>query len=148
MPKTLILSILFILTLSGCSFRGVVSEVEKDLINTDRKVVLSEEPLDAEFYVDFSITGGMGSMPIVQHNQNLSVYLEETYFDLISDKMPSCIFGSPLVKIFAKVHLIKKTGINESIPPDEFGNQPEENYYTLAVDKLYNIDVKVEECEE
>lgn len=151
MPKIFILSILFMLTLSGCAFNN--SEVI-DNKATENGAVFSEESQDAEFNIAYGWTGGMGSMPVLneaggvyQYN-DLPVYFDDSYYEAVSEKLPNCIEGTPEITISAKAHLQKLSDINYSLPPSEDGVDAMESYYELVVDVLYNIDVKAEECED
>ena len=153
MKKTLILSILFTLTLSGCASTNPEVEVV-DNKAVENSVFFSEESQDAEFNIAYGWTGGMGSMPVLneaggvyQYN-DWSIYLDESYYDVVSEKLPGCIEGTPEITIFAKVYLQESYGINYSLPPTEDGDEVVENYYDLMVDELYNIEVKAEECED
>ena len=149
MKKLIILSVLFIITLSGCALDNTVGE--KDVVENTS---FSEESQENIFNIAFGWTGGMGSMPVLyeaggvyQYN-NLPVYFDESYYEIVSEKIPGCIEGTPEITIFAKVFLQESYGINYSLPPTEDGDEVVENYYDLIVDELYSIEVKAEECED
>lgn len=150
--KFLLVGILFMFLVgTGCSVNNLqkkeVDQTEKAVMD---KFVLTTEPQDAEFYIATGMDGGMGDMPVLNHlmKDNLPIFFDESYYDDVHNKLPSCYEGRPEIKISGKIILEKHTGINNSIPPDDFGNQPEESYYTARVLELKNIEVKATECKD
>lgn len=124
--------------------------------STKEKFSLTTEKQEAIFRIGIGWVGGMGGYPIftpgesrpVQVN-NLPVYLADSEAkELLAGKMPSCVVGTPLVKIWADISLEEKEEENYSIEPDESGNSPTEKYYVAHVVKEYDVLVLAEECED
>lgn len=154
----LISAALFCLVLAGCGTKVV--KVDK-ITTADNSVVngiglkLVDTPQDAVFYISTGMDGGMGSMPVLDAQRqytllynDLPVFFSENFGNKVREKLPSCYSGRPEIKVSANVVLEKESGINHSIPPDEDGNQPLEEYYTVRVNKLNDIQVKAEACKD
>lgn len=162
---------------AGCSLtadRGTIDEVfvgqnNEGGVNEDKKLSLPAKVIIAEeegfslkkedkartFHIAYGWTGGMGSMPIltepnggVKQQDGLAIYFDPSYVKEVGAKLPSCFEGKPDIKVTAKAHLEKKSGINESITPNENNSQPVENYYILKVDAFAGsgIEVKAMAC--
>jgi hypothetical protein len=77
---------------------------------------------------------------------DLVLYVDDTQAKkLIADAggLPSCYVGTPVIKIAAQIHIEQKTSkiyaVEEIIMQD---------YYSVFVDKLYNVFIQAEPCEE
>jgi len=122
-----------------------------------KALVLTEEPQDAVFYIGPGWTGGMGSAPVLdasgdrpqQYNGN-PIFFDESKVDevLKRGKMPACVTGQAEVKVEANITLSPKTGKNYSIPPDSNGRPTEQHYYEATLNRLDNVVITYEPCQD
>jgi hypothetical protein len=112
---------------------------------------------DAIFRIGVGWTGGMGSFPIFAEGgdgpkqiSGSPLYLDDADAEkILKDyKLPGCYVGQPVIKIFAQINIEKMSGINHSIPPDDNGKQPTENYNLAKILNLYDAFIQAEPCKE
>ncbi|MFA6427756.1 MAG: hypothetical protein WCW16_04950 [Candidatus Magasanikbacteria bacterium] len=124
------------------------------ILNLDTPVQFAEtvEPQEVVFYMGQGWMGGMGGYPVfegpgdIKRIDDFGVYVEdEQARKLITDAggLPECYMGTPIIKVAAKVHMVFKTGRNFSIQ-----EAPEQSFYELNIDELYNVFIQAEPCEE
>lgn len=130
---------------------------DKLTFETPVKFELQTEPQDAVFYIAYGWTGGMGGYPVfdapgsaIKTYNDLPIYFEDAKAPevLTTGGMKSCYVGSPVIKISANITLEEKSSVNFSIPPDENGNQPTEQYYQATLNKLHEVLILGEECKD
>ena len=63
-------------------------------------------------------------------------------------KMPACVTGQAEVKVEANITLSPKTGKNYSIPPDSNGRPTEQHYYEATLNRLDNVVITYEPCQD
>lgn len=141
MKKFFAVYIGLIMVFSGCIIKPI-SESPKlgnlQLINQSQ---------DAVIMIATGWTGGMGSMPVLDEKgdvmiwNGLPIYFDQSQLENVKLKLPTCFIGSPEIKVSANIMLVQKSSVNSSLLEPE-----EQSYFEAKVNKLYNIEVKAEEC--
>lgn len=152
MRKYLFVAVIFTIFLSGCAAK-VVSKVDE---NTPGKIVLTDQPQEAVFWLGNSWVGGMGSYPILRDGRRgqvqfngLPVFLNnDDAKKIMADRFPNCSVGTPLIIMSANITLEELTKTNFSIEPDENGKQPKQSFYSAKINKLNDLLIQVEECKD
>lgn len=142
--RIFVIAALLLLTGLGCT---------NTMENTNSSPLLDLPPVgkvsEATMLVGYAYTGGMGSMPVLTETgevktvNNLPVYFDESYQKKVSEQVPECYEGTPLITVHATVTLEERKDINTSIP-----GAPEEKYYMAVVKNLGSIEVKTQPCTE
>lgn len=114
--------------------------------NTPENFKITSEAQEAVFRTYANWTGGMGKYPILEKNKDVGsgIYLEEEKIKPLMEKnTPSCILGSPFLKISANITLQEKTAKNTSIPTN-----PTQSYYLAKVNEIHDIFFSFEKCQD
>lgn len=118
---------------------------------TEQQFSLTTEPQDAVFFIETGLTGGMGSAPIVERENGrqiqfngLPIFFDSSRVQEVQemDDMPSCVRGTPLIIVSARIQLERRTGRNGSIP-----GAPTESFYSAVVLELRDVFIQAEACE-
>ncbi len=109
--------------------------------------VLTTDTQDAVFLIGTDWVGGGASMPILDNGTDRpkelngrDIYFDETYKQQVWDKLPSCVSGTPEIKVMAKIFLQEKTATTST----EDTNMV--YYYEAKVVELKDIFVKAVAC--
>lgn len=173
MKKTIFLTLLVSLILSGCGKKEVVKPVDVVPVQNDAAVVseptdampkvkihyledekfaLTLEPQDAVFYLKTNLTGGPGSTAVVDAKtgqikmmNNKPIYVESEISKRIGMGLSpyKCIKGNPILRVSANIKLVEQTSLNDSIPGGS-----SDSFYEAQVqgEKLYEMNIKADPC--
>lgn len=122
-------------------------------LDTPPKLENINEPQDAVFYVGYGWTGGMGDpvlreddSSLVKQYDGLGIYLKSGSMESILEKgggLPDCYYDPLMIKVSANVTLVETTDTNYSIE-----DAPEQSYYKLAINNLYDVLIKADVCDD
>lgn len=140
-------SCILLLCVGGGAWAGKEVRTPTDL---SEKFSLTAKPQNAVFFVGVGWTGGMGSMPVLdverqrpKRMDDLPIFFDESKHDEVRGRLPGCVRGTPLIKVAAKIRLVRKSRPNSSIE-----SAPVQSYYEAVASSISRIDVRAEPCED
>lgn len=112
------------------------------------RFAFTTQPQDAVFFIGIHWTGGMGGMPILDIDktrpksmEGLPIFFDAAREKEVQEKLPACVRGTPLIKVTARIQLVRKSGRNASIE-----EAPVQSYYEAMASSISDIDVWAKAC--